>query len=281
MSRATAPGARTRTILIVDDTPANLTVLVDNLERVGHQVLIAQDSGEALERAGLMTPDLILLDVVMPDIDGFETCRRLKADESTRDIPVIFMTALADAADKLVGFKAGGVDYITKPFEIGEVLARVTTHLSLREAQKELEEKNTELQRTHQELEQRVRDRTAELARSNAALRESQHLLQAIPAAESGRRARRAGPPERRRTHVRSACASDFAARRAGGASGKAPRSAAPPRGRRCARPRPSCGRAPRPRTGRPATRRGRCHTRPPPPRGRLPRHGCLSPPSL
>jgi PAS domain S-box-containing protein len=180
MSRATAPDDRTRTILIVDDMPANLTVLVDNLEYMGHQVLIAEEGEEALERASHMRPDLILLDVVMPDIDGFETCRRLKAAESTRDIPVIFMTCLTDAADKLVGFKAGGVDYITKPFEIGEVIARVTTHLSLREAQKELEEKNAQLQRARQELEQRVRDRTAELASSNAALRESQELLQAI-----------------------------------------------------------------------------------------------------
>ncbi|XYI04125.1 ATP-binding protein [Sorangium sp. So ce1128] len=194
MSRATAPGARTRTILIVDDVPANLTVLVDSLECMGHRVLIAEDSDEALARANLKRPDLILLDVLMPDIDGFETCRRLKADERTRDIPVLFMTCLTDAADKLVGFKAGGVDYITKPFEIGEVIARVTTHLCLHEAQKELEEKNAELQRemairqqkeaalqrAHQELEQRVRERTAELASSNAALRESQHLLQAI-----------------------------------------------------------------------------------------------------
>jgi PAS domain S-box-containing protein len=180
MRRATALDDRMRTILIVDDVPANLTVLVDHLECMGHRVLIAEDSDEALERASLMRPDLILLDVLMPDIDGFETCRRLKAAESTRDIPVIFMTCLTDAADKLVGFKAGGVDYITKPFEIGEVIARVTTHLSLREAQKELEDKNAQLQRARQELERRVRERTAELASSNAALRESQELLQAI-----------------------------------------------------------------------------------------------------
>jgi PAS domain S-box-containing protein len=187
MSRATAPDDRIRTILIVDDMPANLTLLVHHLECMGHQVLIAEDSEEALERASLTSPDLILLDVVMPDIDGFETCRRLKAAESIRQIPVIFMTCLTDAADKLVGFNAGGVDYITKPFEIGEVIARVTTHLSLREAQKQLEEKNAELQRAHaelqrahEELEQRVRERTAELASSNAALRESQELLQAI-----------------------------------------------------------------------------------------------------
>ncbi|KYF88776.1 hypothetical protein BE17_38275 [Sorangium cellulosum] len=164
----------------MDDTPANLGVLVDHLERIGHQILIAQDGEEALERASLTRPDLILLDVLMPDMDGFETCRRLKAAEGTRDIPVFFMTCLTDATDKLVGFTAGGVDYITKPFEIGEVIARITTHLSLRDAQKQLEEKNAELRRVHQELEQRVQERTAELARANAALRESQHLLQAI-----------------------------------------------------------------------------------------------------
>ncbi|WP_438039693.1 ATP-binding protein [Sorangium sp. So ce128] len=180
MSSATAPGPRTRVILIVDDVPANLGVLVDSLECIGHRVLVAQGGEEALKRASLTRPDLILLDVVMPGIDGFETCRRLKEAERTRDIPVLFMTCLTDAADKLVGFRAGGVDYITRPFEIGEVIARITTHLSLREAQKELEEKNAELQRIHQELEQRVRERTAELASSNAALRESQHLLQAI-----------------------------------------------------------------------------------------------------
>ncbi|WP_437277242.1 ATP-binding protein [Sorangium sp. So ce375] len=180
MSRATVPGPRTRVVLIVDDVPANLGVLVDSLECIGHRVLVAQGGEEALMRASLMRPDLILLDVLMPGIDGFETCRRLKGAERTRDIPVLFMTCLTDAADKLVGFRAGGVDYITRPFEIGEVIARITTHLSLREAQKELEEKNAELQRVHQELEQRVRERTAELASSNAALRESQHLLQAI-----------------------------------------------------------------------------------------------------
>jgi PAS domain S-box-containing protein len=194
MSRASAPGAREGTILIVDDVPINLAVLVDHLESAGHRALVAQDAEVALKRASLMKPDLILLDVVMPGIDGFETCRRLKAAESTRDIPVIFMTCLGEAADKLVGFKAGGVDYITKPFEIEEVLARIKTHLSLREAQKELEAKNAQLERAHQELEQRVRARTAELASSNAALeaenaerrraedalRESQHLLQAI-----------------------------------------------------------------------------------------------------
>jgi PAS domain S-box-containing protein len=194
MSRVKAAGARTSTILIVDDTPANLGVVVDNLESIGHRVLVAQDGEEALKRASLMRPDLLLLDVLMPGIDGFETCRRLKAAEGTKDIPVIFMTCLTDTTDKLVGFEAGGVDYITKPFDIGEAVARVTAHLSLREAQRELEAKNAQLQhemairqqneaalqRAHEELEQRVRERTAELASLNAALVENQHLLQAI-----------------------------------------------------------------------------------------------------
>ncbi len=156
MSRSSAPGAREGTILVVDDMPANLALLVDHLESAGHQALAAEDAEAALKRASLMKPDLILLDVVMPGIDGFETCRRLKAAEGTRDIPVIFMTCLGEVADKLVGFEAGGVDYITKPFEIEEVLARIRTHLSLREAQKELEAKNAQLLRAQQELEQRV-----------------------------------------------------------------------------------------------------------------------------
>jgi CheY-like chemotaxis protein len=92
MSRATAPDARSRTILIVDDMPANLGVLVDHLEGMGHRVLVAQGGEEALKRASFTRPDLILLDVLMPGIDGFETCRCLKAAESTRYIPVIFMT---------------------------------------------------------------------------------------------------------------------------------------------------------------------------------------------
>jgi len=159
------------TLLIVDDMPANLGVLVEHLEAAGYRVLVAQDAEEALQRASLMMPDLMLLDVLMPELDGFEACRRLKAMEKTRDIPVIFMTCLGEAADKLVGFEAGGVDYITKPFEIAEVLARIKTHLTLREARKELEAKNAELERAHEHLERRVRERTAELASSNAALK--------------------------------------------------------------------------------------------------------------
>src|ERR1700728_4046514 len=109
------------TILIVDDVPANLAVAVHYLEANQFQVMVAQDGEEGIERARLIHPDLILLDVMMPGINGFETCRRLKADENTRDIPVIFMTALADTSDKIAGFAAGAVDYISKPFQTEEL----------------------------------------------------------------------------------------------------------------------------------------------------------------
>ncbi|PTL76217.1 response regulator [Vitiosangium sp. GDMCC 1.1324] len=208
MSSTTTLDGRPATILIVDDTPANLGVAVDHLELMGYRVLVAQDGEEALERAEHMRPDIILLDVVMPGLDGLETCRRLKKAEGTREIPVIFMTCLSDAADKLSAFEAGGVDFVTKPFQIEELIARTRVHLALREAQKQLEAKNAQLQqeiatrrekeaalrRIQDELEQRVQERTAALANTNTtlkaeisdrqrveeALRESQRLLQAI-----------------------------------------------------------------------------------------------------
>ena len=127
------------TILIVDDTPANLGVLVETLGATGYQLMVAEDGEEALAQTAQTQPDLILLDVMMPGIDGFETCRRLKARASTRDVPVLFMTALNETADKVKAFAAGGVDYITKPIEHEEALARVRTHLTLRRLRRELE----------------------------------------------------------------------------------------------------------------------------------------------
>jgi two-component system, sensor histidine kinase and response regulator len=128
------------TILIVDDTPANLGVLVETLGDAGYQLMVAEDGEEALAQTAQTQPDLILLDVMMPGIDGFETCRRLKARASTRDVPVLFMTALNETADKVKAFGAGGVDYITKPIEHEEALARVRTHLALRRLRRELEQ---------------------------------------------------------------------------------------------------------------------------------------------
>ncbi|CAN7651858.1 hybrid sensor histidine kinase/response regulator [Pseudoduganella sp. LjRoot289] len=141
-----------KTVLIIDDTPANLGVLVDYLEQHDLSVAVAQDGEEGLMRARFLCPDLILLDVMMPVLDGIETCRRLKADDSTRDIPVIFMTALGETGDKLTGFRAGGVDYITKPFQIEEVLVRLNTHLALRHTTQQLQRTVAELNMAQSEL---------------------------------------------------------------------------------------------------------------------------------
>ncbi len=135
-----------QTILIVDDTPANVGVLLEYLEDCGFDVAVAQDGAEGLQRAQYLLPDLILLDVTMPGMDGFEMCRRLKALDGVRDIPVIFMTALTDTRNKLAGFEAGAVDYVTKPFEIEEVLVRVNAHLHLRNMQRQLAASNAQLQ---------------------------------------------------------------------------------------------------------------------------------------
>jgi adenylate cyclase len=146
MTATSAHEPYTPTILIVDDAPANLGVVVESLEDHGFRVIVAQDGVEGLQRADLAKPDLILLDVMMPGPGGFETCRRLKALGSTHDIPVIFMTSLTDTEDKVTEFKVGGVDYVTKPLEIDEVIARVNTHLSLHAMRKQLEAQNALLQ---------------------------------------------------------------------------------------------------------------------------------------
>ena len=138
--------AAQQTILIVDDNPVNLGVVVDHLEDHGFEVTVALGGDEALKRAEFVNPDLILLDVMMPGMDGFETCRRLKANPTISSIPVIFMTALGDVQDKVSAFAAGGVDYVSKPFQIEELLARVKTHLELRSASQRLAIQNQALQ---------------------------------------------------------------------------------------------------------------------------------------
>jgi two-component system sensor histidine kinase/response regulator len=127
-------------ILIVDDTPANLSVLVDTLSEAGYQLMVAEDGEDALAQTTHTKPDLILLDVMMPGLDGFETCDRLKASAATRDIPVIFMTALNETAEKVRAFNAGAVDYITKPIQHEEALARISTHLTIRRLRGRLEQ---------------------------------------------------------------------------------------------------------------------------------------------
>lgn len=144
-------------ILVVDDQPANLKVLFSLLKEHGYQVRIAESGTWALDILDDYQPDLILLDVILPEMDGFEVCRRIKKREKSADIPVIFMTALDRVEDKIAGFEAGGVDYITKPFQQVEVLVRLKFHLELSKMKKNLEEQ--------------VLRRTASLEESNIALK--------------------------------------------------------------------------------------------------------------
>jgi two-component system sensor histidine kinase/response regulator len=141
-------------VLIVDDNPTNLGLLFEYLSRIGFEVLLSQEGEDALKKAESQQPDIILLDVMMAGIDGFETCRHLKANDITKDIPVIFITALADPVDKMKGFEVGGVDYITKPFQPEEVGARVNSHLTIRRLQQQLQMQNTILEEQKEELAQ-------------------------------------------------------------------------------------------------------------------------------
>lgn len=137
---------KSNSILIIEDNPINLGVAVDYLEASGFLVLVAQDGESGLKRAKYTCPHLILLDVILPGINGFETCRGLKADAATKDIPVIFMTALSDIEDKVKGFEVGAVDYITKPIQREELIARITTHLRLQALTQQLQKQNQQLQ---------------------------------------------------------------------------------------------------------------------------------------
>ena len=129
------PPAPVASVLVVDDTVENLRVLSDLLGEQGYEVRAVTSGRQALQAVEHDPPDLILLDITMPDMDGFEVCRLLRATEWSKDVPVIFLTALTATADKLRAFDAGGVDYVTKPFQFEEVLARVRTHVALRRAQ--------------------------------------------------------------------------------------------------------------------------------------------------
>jgi len=129
-----------KTLLVVDDVPANLSMLIDAASAAGYRVLLAESGERALKLAAKTTPDLVLLDVMMPGLDGYATCRRLKADPALREVPVIFLSALDDAADKVAGLEAGGLDYVAKPLNPAEVLARVQVHLELRRLRAELQE---------------------------------------------------------------------------------------------------------------------------------------------
>ncbi len=181
----------TSRILLVDDNPTNLKVLAEAIRGQGWMTLVAADGESAIEQADYAHPDLILLDVMMPGMNGFETCQHLQARASTQAIPVIFMTALSDAVDKVKGLELGAVDYITKPFQQEEVIARIKLHLKLSKLAQALEQKNeslqqkivqqaeteAQLQQLAQELERRVDERTAALTDSMQKLGQTQLQL--------------------------------------------------------------------------------------------------------
>ena len=157
MPESREPNTSSNDVLIVDDEIPNLQLLSELLGREGYQVRPANNPQLAIDSALAQPPTLILLDVRMAAMDGFEVCRRLKQDERTRDIPIIFVSALKDVHEKVRGFEAGGVDFISKPFQEAEVLARVQTHMDLRNMQLNMEEM--------------VAKRTADLAKSEAKYR--------------------------------------------------------------------------------------------------------------
>jgi two-component system, sensor histidine kinase and response regulator len=146
------PPSHLGTVLVVDDNPNNLSVLVSLLREAGYRTLVAVDGESAIAQITYAKPEIVLLDVMMPGIDGFETCRRLKANPDSATIPIIFMTALSDTIDKVKGFNLGAVDYITKPFEHEEVLARLHTHLTIQNLNLSLKQEIEERKRAEKAL---------------------------------------------------------------------------------------------------------------------------------
>jgi signal transduction histidine kinase len=200
------------TILVIDDRSHNLELLFDLFTKEGFQVMVARNGENALEKVKVFPPDLIILDVMLPGIDGFETCTRLKQNPDYAEIPIVFMTGLNSVEDKVKGFEVGGVDYITKPFQLDEMVIRVKAHLKIQKLQNQLSEQNQKLQteiqqrqiveialrETQSNLEHKVEERTAQLKATNALLeqkvidlQETEIILQqALQAAESAAQAK-------------------------------------------------------------------------------------------
>lgn len=172
------PDQKQPDILVVDDTPANLELLTEMLKSNGYKVRPVTGGVSALQAAKSMPPALILLDINMPDMNGYEVCQRLKADDALKGIPVLFISALGDTVDKVRGLSEGGNDYITKPFQVEEVIARVKTHLRLRQLQLEVETHNAHLEET-------VRIRTREITEARNQLAEAHARLAILDKAKS------------------------------------------------------------------------------------------------
>jgi diguanylate cyclase (GGDEF)-like protein len=173
MTPVEEPGGGEAEILIVDDTPANLDLLSGMLKD-RFRVRAAMSGRRALATARTFAVDLVLLDVDMPEMNGYEVCRELKADEATREVPVIFISALDEAVDKVQAFEAGGADYVTKPFQVAEVMARIEYQLRLARLQRDLERKNQELGRAYEDLRRiaaELQDTNRQLAVANVSLR--------------------------------------------------------------------------------------------------------------
>ena len=161
--------AKNATVLVVDDIAANRKLLRETLEPQGYEVLLASDGATAIMLAQRARPNVILLDVNMPGLSGFQTCRELKRDDTTRDVPVIFITANDGTESVVEGFQAGGVDYVTKPFKAEEVLTRLETHLKVSQLTRDLSRRNEELAAANSQLEQEIKRRKAAEAAANQA----------------------------------------------------------------------------------------------------------------
>ncbi|MDM8558198.1 response regulator [Candidatus Parabeggiatoa sp. HSG14] len=184
------PDVSKANLLVVDDIPANLRLLTEMLTKHNYTVRPVSEGFRALTAIRTKLPDLILLDIMMPNMNGYEVCKQLKADTRTRDIPIIFLSALNEVLDKVEAFSVGGVDFISKPFQVEEVLARVETHLTLRRLQKRLQTQNDQLQHEiaeRQQVEKALRQKNEKLANTLQQLKTTQkELIQAEKMAALG-----------------------------------------------------------------------------------------------
>ncbi|MBF0230425.1 MAG: response regulator [Desulfamplus sp.] len=175
---------KSQTILIIDDNPTNLGVLTENLKSWGFDFMVARNGESGVQKAIKGKPDFILLDIYMPGMDGFEVCEKLKTDPATSSIPIIFLTADSDQTDKIKGLQMGAVDYITKPFQPEEVLARINRHLEIHILKKELEAQNAEIKLKNIQLEneiierQKAEEKQRELEAANLRLQKAESLGQ-------------------------------------------------------------------------------------------------------